>query len=256
MYTCNCGREFKTQRSLNCHGRFCDKYEKKALSSSIYKINENLYRCECGKEYNNHQSLNAHFSQCLKHRNGKPIINKWKLGKNGGCSWSKGLTKNTDDRVARNAKSRSDNYRSGKTIPSFTGKHLSPRVKEILSLKQSGENYSGGRCKWFKYVKPDNSVHTLQGTWELKFAKYLDNIDKDWIKPCAGKTGHTYIWYDKNGSKRRYTPDFWCPNLKKYFEIKGYWREHDYEKTISAIEQNNIVVDIIEYKQMKELNLL
>ena len=71
METCNCGKQFEKQSSLNSHARFCKLYIKKEKKHSIYKKQEKLYECECGKTFEKSQALNAHFSHCLVHRNGK-----------------------------------------------------------------------------------------------------------------------------------------------------------------------------------------
>jgi len=210
-----------------------------------------MYKCICGKEFEKSQSLNAHYSHCLIHRNGKKPIDRFLNTRN----WNKGLSKETDERVKKFGESYSNNIKTGKTVPGRLGKHISEKTREILSIKQS-INHSGGICKWYDYRKPNGISQKLQGTWEVKFASYLNVIDEDWIKIGIGKHNHTFIWIDDNKNKRRYTPDFWCPNLQKYFEVKGYWRDCDRIKMKLVIEQNDINVEIIEEKQMKELKLI
>jgi len=256
MYLCNCGREFEKQSSLNSHARFCKLYIK-VKKPSKYKIKENLYKCECEKEFDNYQKLNSHFCYCLIHRKGIPPKNPNRADYfNGKRGWKKGLTKETDSRIAKISQNLKSKYESGELISNWKNKILSNEHKEKLSIKQSGLNYSGGICKWYNYIKPNGTYQKVQGTWELKFAKYLDTIDEKWIKIGNGKEIHTFIWVDKQGNKRRYTPDFWCPILQKYFEVKGYWRESDRNKMKLVLEQNDINIEIIEENQMKLLKLL
>ena len=78
----------------------------------------------------------------------------------------------------------------------------------------------------------------------------LNLLDKDWIKPKRSE--HSFEWYDKEGKKHLYTPDFYCPNLNKYFEIKGYWWGNDRYKMDKVIERNsNIMFEIVEKKELK-----
>jgi hypothetical protein len=210
-----------------------------------------MYICKCGREFETPNSLNAHYSHCLIYREGKDPINRFKGKEN----WNKGLSKKLDKRVSQNGKSLSDNFKSGKTIPGFLGKHHDKETKENLSLKQS-LHPSGGICKWIEYKKKDGSVIHLQGTWEVKFAEYLDSNNVEWVKPGCGKLIYSFFWIDDLGIRRTYTPDFYVFDWKKYFEIKGYWREKDKIKMKKVLEQNKINLQIIEKKGMKELNLI
>lgn len=65
-FICECGKEFKTLRSLGSHGGHCELYKPRVKKDSKYK-NGNIYKCECGKEFSNSQSLNAHLSHCDIH---------------------------------------------------------------------------------------------------------------------------------------------------------------------------------------------
>jgi len=210
-----------------------------------------MYTCECGKSFNKPNSLNAHYSHCLIYRKGNPSIDRLKGKRN----WNKGLTKDTDERVLKYSESFKNNIKSGITQPGFTGKKHSKEYKEKLSLKQA-ISYSGGLCKWIPYKKKDGNIVNLQGTWEVKFAEYLDSNDIEWFKPGNGKLEYSFYWIDDKGVKRVYTPDFYIPAEDKYYEIKGYWREKDRDKMKKVLEQNNIKIEIIQKKQMKELNLL
>jgi Icc-related predicted phosphoesterase len=89
-FECNCGRNFKTQRSINSHARFCSDYTGKRKSE--YLTEGNKYLCECGRIFEKSQSLNAHFSHCIIHRKDKPAIDRF-LNSRG---WSKGKTKESD----------------------------------------------------------------------------------------------------------------------------------------------------------------
>lgn len=56
----------------------------------------------------------------------------------------------------------------------------------------------------------------LHGTWELKYAQYLDSNNIRWIR---NKDSFKYIFENK---ERCYTPDFYLIDTNEYIEIKGY----------------------------------
>ena len=64
----------------------------------------------------------------------------------------------------------------------------------------------------------------LHGTWELKFAQYLDLNNIKWIRP---REKFTYFYDNK---ERYYTPDFYLIDLDIYIEIKGFKTKKDEAK--------------------------
>lgn len=162
--------------------------------------------------------------------------------------WNSGLTKDTDKRVKENGitiqKSLKRLYAIGKLTPT----KLNKKSRKKLSIKASLNN-KGGKCKWYSYKKKNGKIVKLQGTWELRFAKVLDTIDSNWIKPT--ESNHSFNWIDKKGKEHTYTPDFYSPKLNKYFEIKGFWWGNDKDKMKRVITQNKIDnIEIVEEKQL------
>jgi hypothetical protein len=221
MYTCNCGRQFETQRSLNSHARFCEKYEKISKKTSQYKIDEKIYRCECGKEYDNHQSLNAHFSHCLIHRNGVPTIRKYQHQKGIMHGWEKFSKEEIEEIHSKAGKSYSKNIKSGKTVPSFKNKHHSIETKQKMSSSNDGRNNGYVKTKYYEVFCPyENKMLKVQGTWELKYANYLNENNVNWTKSkkinLKYKLFNTDYWHT-------YYPDFYLIETQEYIEVKGYW---------------------------------
>jgi hypothetical protein len=64
----------------------------------------------------------------------------------------------------------------------------------------------------------------LHGSWELNYAKWLDNNNIKWER-C--KRSFSYLFENK---RRRYTPDFFLPESNEYIEIKGYKTKKDEAK--------------------------
>ena len=101
-----------------------------------------------------------------------------------------------------------------------TRDNLSVAMK--LAVQKYPESYSSsnvnGRTKKIQY-----NGFTMDGSWELKVAKWLDNYSIKWEKPV---TGFSYEW---NGT-HTYYPDFYLLDYGFYIEVKGYERQRDIEK--------------------------
>ena len=96
-------------------------------------------------------------------------------------------------------------------------------------------------------MRYDGTIAKVQGTYEKRFAEILNIIDKDWIKPVTIKNQLHLNWIDANGKKHLYFPDFWCPNLKKYYEIKGRYNEEDkYKMNYILSHYNNVEMIFLE----------
>lgn len=62
--------------------------------------------------------------------------------------------------------------------------------------------------------------YKLKSSWELAFAKYLDNSDFEWTyEPMSFPTPYGY-----------YTPDFYIEELDIFIEVKGRWRDDSKKK--------------------------
>jgi len=101
-------------------------------------------------------------------------------------------------------------------LNNFFGKKLTTSHKEKISLNHAdvkGKNnpmfgkISHGKGSYYKNI-------WMRSTWEVKFAKWLDNHNIKWLyEPKTFDLGKT-----------TYTPDFYVPIYATYIEIKGYWR--------------------------------
>ena len=246
-FICNCGKRFKTQRSLNSHARWCNEYEKKDFSSKYFNKELKIFKCECGFETNNRHSINGHFSHCNKHRfaiGKEPAItynNKYnfknlkrerlleicykgiesqrRMYKSGELKcWSKGLTAETDERVAKIVQTQKRNGRTG-------------GYRENSGIGKHGK-YKNIRC---------------DSTWELAYILYCNDHNIT-IKRCNKR----FDYYDNEGNKHRYYPDF-IINDNEIIEIKGH-TDKKWELKQSIVEKENITVlykndmkDILKY---------
>lgn len=229
MFKCNCGKEYKKQRSLNSHARFCDQYIKKDTQSK-YKISENLYRCECDKEFDNYQSLNGHLSHCNIHNpnKNKDIRNNAFNNKRG---WSKGLTKETSESVKNQGLQYSENIKNGITKPSFIGKKHNIESLKKMSIKRIEKIDShNGFCKWYNVFNGEKIIK-VQGTWEKRIAETLTRLNIKWER------GFKMPY----GEYKHYLPDFYLSKYNMFLEIKGYWYEKDILKMKAVISEHELI---------------
>lgn len=174
-----------------------------------------------------------------------------KRQKNGYIPWSRGLTKETDNRVCW-GETLKKRYATGELVPGFKGKEHTKETKEKISKKLSINN-KGGRCEWYSYKKPNGDVVKVQGTWELRFAKLCDKVNIKWEK----NQKYIYTYKDNENKKHYYRPDFYLPEISIWIEIKGYWWGKDKEKMQLIFEQNKEnKIKIIRKKQLENLELL
>lgn len=121
------------------------------------------YKCECGKEFEKAQSLNAHYTHCLIHRKGAPETNRggWKI---------------SDIIREKQAKTFSDNIKSGKTLHPFKGKHHSLESREKMSESKT-QSYIDNtfHCKFFVVNNGERDIK-VQGTYERDFANFLNEM--------------------------------------------------------------------------------
>lgn len=90
--------------------------------------------------------------------------------------------------------------------------------------KNGGTKPNSGRCKSICYVSPIAGKVFLQGTWEHKYAMWLDENKINWSKDI------TPFPYEFNGRKCKYFPDFHLVDENRYVEIKGYETDRDRAK--------------------------
>ena len=118
---------------------------------------------------------------------------------------------------------------------------------KALERYRNGWEVKCGRCKKINYESPIAGKIKVDGSWELKYAQYLDSIGVIWER---NKKRFPYLNLKKEYST--YCPDFWVEDWNTYIEIKGYETELDRCKW-SQFKEPLIV---IRKKEMKQLKLL
>jgi hypothetical protein len=88
----------------------------------------------------------------------------------------------------------------------------------------------------------------LHGSWELNYAKWLDQNNIKWER-C--KRSFSYFFENK---RRRYTPDFFLPETNEYIEIKGYKTKKDEAKWDQFPKEFKLV--ILMKNELENLNII
>lgn len=167
----------------------------------------------CKKECKNKLSLSCHERLCKNNPN-RQISSIEKYKDANPSPWNKGK------------KLHYEAWTKGKP-GTFAGKKHSDETKAKMSksrkqLYASGWESTAGRCKKYDYVSPIAGKVKVDGTWELKFSKFLDENNLKWRR---NKTRFNYIKPD--GTPSTYQPDFYIEEFKTYVEIKGYETDLD-----------------------------
>lgn len=207
----NCGKEFNT---FARQSKYCSV---KCLNESKNNRNKIKSICQqCGK-YFIAKSKNIKFcsTSCASKFNatltgfGKKIRPK--------TIWNKGLTKETDERLAKSAKkqaiSQSRIIRNGDKKP--TTKYIHGFYKDV--------------------------GHYIRSGWELNFARILRLLNRKYdYEPKS------FILSDG----RTYTPDFYIHKNGYFYEIKGMWRKDAKDKFFKfKNEYPNIKIKLIDRKK-------
>lgn len=160
--------------------------------------------------------------------------------------WNKGLNKEVDERVKKCSDTFSKNYKEGKfKISQIKDKN---KWKEKLSLATT-RNHNGGykNVPYINYQLKNGEYIKLRGSYEVRFAKYLDENNIEW------KYQNSISYIDQHGVKKHSLPDFYIPSLDKYFDTKGVLTD-DFKEKMKLIEiQNSIKIHLIYHDDLCKL---
>jgi hypothetical protein len=110
------------------------------------------------------------------------------------------------------------------------------KIRDSINTRyELGWNPVCGRAKKYEYESKSAGKIKVDGTWELKVAKYLDDMNLDWRRPAE-----RFNYINLEGKKSKYKPDFYVNDYSAYLEIKGYETELDRCKW-SQFKENLII---------------
>lgn len=176
----------------------------------------------CNKSCKNKNSLINHERLCKENpeRQESPFL---KYKRDNPLPWNAGLK--GDERCKHTAETKR------KISEKTTGK-ASSEEKELIRVNKIRDKINAryangwepicGRCKKYEHISPIAGTIKVDGTWELKVAKYLDKIGVKWQR---NKKRFSYTKSD--GKISTYQPDFYISEWDSYLEIKGYETELD-----------------------------
>lgn len=133
-----------------------------------------------------------------------------------------------------------------------------PDLIENIRLKSSKNwadgKYEGvrvGQCEWHSLILNDGHEIKLQGTWELAYARWMDECRIP-FESHVGRLPYT----DDSGVKRSYYPDFRVAN-GSYVDVKNPYYEKLHARKLELVcEQNNVIIRIVNRQEMERLGLI
>lgn len=183
----------------------------------------------CNKECKNHNSLSNHSRLCPENPNREKS--------NLSLSWNKGLTAETDERVARNKDSL---IRNGKC----TGKAKTPETEMTRKRKLSeyakksgfgGYRAGAGRSRKYSVYDSFGNKTTLQSSYEHSIFEILSELSIRWIRPKALKY-----------SGKNYFADFYLIDDNIYLDPKNdYKAKCDFAKVQAVRKENDVQILVI-----------
>ena len=97
-----------------------------------------------------------------------------------------------------------------------------------------------GKCKWYDHTTFDGTLVKLQGTWEVAFARRLDELKVAYI-PHRGRW--SYIGSDS--FEHTYYPDFYIPMWDAYVDVKGAFWDDEQKNKLYFVRKSNVDKNII-----------
>lgn len=220
--TCDLCSKVVTKPNYHKHRRYCENIPTKKETID-YKnwFDGNSFTCPiCQFNTKNRRSIVSHYWISHIYNITTHKRNKENNKKHG---WNKGLTKYTDERVAKTGVTLS------LVMKGKPGRHQTEAEKLATSERMSLHN-PGGKCKWYTVAN-----QKVQGNYERLFAECLEIENIQWEKI---KTNNRIFTYTENGKIKSYAPDFYLPSFDCYIEIKGFWWGKDENKMRIIREQH------------------
>ena len=182
----------------------------------------------------------SHIKWCTNnpnHSKYKEQLKTVRESRKGHSSWNKGLTKETDERVRKQAETFTEHLSSGKFRNVWIGRHHSEETKRKISEIGRNNPYQRKCKKTLPYTKLDGTVVNLDSSYERFVAKFLDDHNIEWER-----TG-IFEWVDSTGKKHHYFPDFYIPKLNIYLDPKNEYCFEAQKEKIEYIKThyNNVI---------------
>ena len=134
-----------------------------------------------------------------------------------------------------------------------TGRKHSEATKEKISKSAALKSKGILGIKFYSvYSEFENKEIKLQGTWEQKYALWLNENKIKWVKDRR----YAMSYVNDKGQIRSYYPDFYLPDTNEYIEIKGVWWGEDFKKMGFILDCNkDKKIVILQGKELVELGI-
>jgi hypothetical protein len=221
-------------------------------------ININMECIFCLRNINNKGSLFAHQKVCSNNPNRIKYKRSPKAGRQKGCiAWNKGknnielygVKKAYELKEKSSAAIKKSFAENGSTWSKMTKKqqHAFREAHRIAINKRYEDGWlpKAGRCKKIVFKSLYAGTVTVDGSWELELANYLEKNKIKWLR-----NKERFLYINEKGSKSYYTPDFYLIDYNIFIEVKGYETEKDRCKWKHFTKKLN-VFKINEIKKIK-----
>jgi len=225
-------KSFYRKKFIKVKCNDCKKIFERRIRNLNLEINIHYCKkCQCRGERNGNFGISPSENQKLAHK-------KWMEENGNPFTWesSKEKIKEKEKESTR------------KRLLKVIGQKRSQETKDKMSLSAI-ESFKNGKRKlnsgWvIKNIKQYNGID-YYGTYELKFLKYLESINKFQLIEKGPR-----ISYIEDGKRHNYFIDFKIKDTKVVFEIKStyYWNKHLKtnllkEKSAKELYNYNIIMD-------------
>ena len=113
-----------------------------------------------------------------------------------------------------------------------------------------GKNTTG-KCIWYDYMHSNEKNYKVQGTWELKFIKWLD--ENKLLFKCH-EDRINYI--DDENKNRNYYPDFYVYKWQCYVDVKSDYSYRGQKRKFEILkETSNVPIKLLFKKDLKKLGI-
>lgn len=234
---CNkCKRIFKSNRSLTYHFRRCDGsgfVESRRKRILQRKPRQKCPRCNRDILIN---TFDVHIRNCdgLGSRKNRKKKTKEEISK----ALSIGVKNryDNDPEYSKKISAALKGKSTGRALTKEKEKIRRDKIRNsILKRYENGWQVKCGRSSKFEYISSIAGTVKLDGSWELKVAKYLDENKINWKRNTK-----RFEYTNLQNTKSTYCPDFWIEDWNSYLEIKGY--ETDLDKCKWKQFKENLIV--------------
>ena len=184
----------------------------------------------CKREINNKGSLISHQMRCKENPSATKIV----------FDYSKRRNENQYSKAKNEGKEIKVSYETREKLSKSAKKQIWSVERRDKLSKIAKRNGLGGHTskRRLHYTMKNGETIYLQSSYEIEFAKILDDHDIIWSRPDP------FIWIDESGVDHRYYPDFKVGDI--YFDTKNdYLAIKDLPKIKAVRNQNDIRLYIV-----------